>query len=55
MPKINYFISICIPIYNRPEGLKRALESIDAEKFTDEVQVVVCEDFAPKELKYELL
>lgn len=47
----NYFISVCIPSYNRPEGLKRALESIDSTKYTNEIQIVVCEDFAPKRLQ----
>ena len=43
-----YFLSICIPSYNRPEGIKRALESVESEKYADELQIVVCEDCAPK-------
>lgn len=43
-------ISICIPSYNRPKELKRLLKSIDT-KFYNGVQVVVCEDFAPKRIK----
>ena len=51
MAESKYFLSICIPSYNRPEGIKRALESVDAEKFADELQIVVCEDCAPKRLE----
>ena len=46
--KSSFFVSICIPSYNRPDGLKRALESVDARKYADEIQIVVCEDCAPK-------
>jgi glycosyltransferase involved in cell wall biosynthesis len=46
-----YFLSICIPSYNRPETLKRALKSVDAQKYADEIQIVICEDFAPKRLE----
>ncbi len=46
-----YFLSLCIPSYNRPEGIKRALESVDAEKYANELQIVVCEDCAPKRLE----
>ena len=48
MAESKFFLSICIPSYNRPEGIKRALESVDAEKYAKELQIVVCEDCAPK-------
>ena len=48
MVESNFFLSLCIPSYNRPEGIKRALESVDAEKYANELQIVVCEDCAPK-------
>lgn len=48
MSESKYFLSLCIPSYNRPEGIKRALESVDAEKYANELQIVVCEDCAPK-------
>lgn len=43
----DFFISICIPSYNRPATLKRLLDSIDASNFS-EVEVVICEDKSPK-------
>ena len=45
-----YFISICIPSYNRPKELERLLNSVDS-KLIDEVQLVICEDKAPKRLE----
>lgn len=51
MAESNFFLSLCIPSYNRPEGIKRALESVDAEKYASELQIVVCEDCAPKRLE----
>lgn len=51
MSENKFFLSICIPSYNRPEGIKRALESVDADKYADEIQIVVCEDYAPKRLE----
>lgn len=42
-------ISICIPSYNRPAELKRLLESIDTA-FSESVQIVICEDKAPKRM-----
>lgn len=51
MAESKYFLSLCIPSYNRPEGIKRALESVDAEKYANELQIVVCEDCAPKRLE----
>lgn len=46
-----FFISICIPSYNRPSGLKRLLESIDSKQHINDVQIVICEDNAPKRLE----
>ncbi len=40
-------LSICIPSYNRPEELIRLLESVDI-KDKNKVEIVICEDFAPK-------
>lgn len=51
MEKKHFFVSICIPSYNRPSELKRALLSIDAEKHAEDIEIVVCEDFAPKRLE----
>lgn len=51
MAERKYFLTVCIPSYNRPEGLKRLLESVDAEKYSDELQILVCEDYAPKRLE----
>ena len=42
------FLSICIPSYNRPEELKRLLESIDTTKYAKEIEVIIQEDKAPK-------
>lgn len=41
-------LSICIPSYNRPEELRRLLESIDSEKYSNEIEVIIQEDKAPK-------
>lgn len=46
-----FFISICIPSYNRPLGLKRLLESIDSNKHINDIQILICEDHAPKRLE----
>ena len=46
-----FFITICIPSYNRPSGLKRLLESIDSKKYSKDIQIVICEDNAPKRLE----
>lgn len=43
------FISICIPSYNRPKELLRLLRSIDCNP--NEVEIVICEDHAPKRLE----
>lgn len=40
-------ISICIPSYNRPKELSRLLGSIDSQ-YTDNIEVLICEDFSPK-------
>ena len=45
-----YFISICIPSYNRPKELARLLESIDTKQVS-KVQIVICEDKAPQRLE----
>jgi abequosyltransferase len=42
-----FLISICIPSYNRPNEIGRLLDSIDT-KYVSKVQIVVCEDNAPK-------
>lgn len=41
------FLSICIPSYNRPEELRRLLDSIDATN-SEEIEIVIREDVAPK-------
>jgi len=46
----HFFVSICIPSYNRPLELRRLLESIDTKRLS-EVQIVICEDKAPKRLE----
>lgn len=45
--KMKTTISICIPSYNRPQELLRLLESIDS-KYTNNVEIVICEDKSPK-------
>jgi abequosyltransferase len=40
------FLSICIPSYNRPNELRNLLASIDCNP--TEVEIVICEDLAPK-------
>ena len=42
-----FFISICIPSYNRPATIVRLLKSIDVSN-PDELEVVICEDKSPK-------
>lgn len=42
-----YFVSICIPSYNRPIELKRLLKSIDCEQ-SEIIEIVICEDRSPK-------
>lgn len=41
------FLSICIPSYNRPDTLIRLLSSIDT-RYTEQIEVVICEDKSPK-------
>lgn len=41
-------ISICIPTYNRPQELKRMLESIDTTKYND-VDIVISENCSHKQ------
>ena len=43
------FLSICIPSYNRPGPLLRLLRTIDTK--AEDVQIVICEDKAPKRLE----
>jgi glycosyltransferase involved in cell wall biosynthesis len=51
MKENQFFISICIPSYNRPSGLKRLLESIDSKEHINDIQIVICEDNAPKRIE----
>lgn len=53
---MNPLISICIPSYNRPKELRRLLDSIDTTK-VDEIEIVICEDKAPRkaEVKVEAI
>ena len=44
------YISICIPSYNRPDGLLFLLNSIDP-LLSDELEVVICEDKSPKRIE----
>ena len=39
--------SICIPSYNRPVEIRRLLDSIDTIH-VNEIEIVICEDKAPK-------
>jgi glycosyltransferase involved in cell wall biosynthesis len=41
-----FFLTICIPSYNRPHTLKRLLNSIDSEHH-EQLQIVICEDKSP--------
>lgn len=44
-------LSICIPAYNRPEGIKKGIESIiSQESFDEEVEVLVIDDTSPTDL-----
>lgn len=45
-----FFLSICIPSYNRPKELLRLLQSIDCRPEWN-IEIVVCEDRAPKRLE----
>ena len=44
----NLLVSICIPSYNRPKEIRRLLDSIDAKKYAYRLEIVICEDNAPK-------
>lgn len=46
--KTNPFVSICILSYNRPETLKRLLNTIDTDR-TSEIELVICEDCSPRQ------
>lgn len=41
-----YFLSICIPSYNRPDTLRRLLDSIDVMD-SKTIEIVICEDKSP--------
>lgn len=41
-----FFLSICIPSYNRPQALRRLLDSVDV-KDSKLVEIVICEDKSP--------
>ena len=47
----DYLISICIPSYNRPKEIGRLLNSIDSDYYTDQLEIVICEDKAPRRLE----
>lgn len=42
-----YFVSICIPSYNRPRELLRLLKSVGCNPRWN-IQIVICEDMSPK-------
>jgi abequosyltransferase len=42
-----FLVSVCIPSYNRPNELNRLLKSVDSISY-NQVQIVICEDKAPK-------
>ncbi|MCF8196960.1 MAG: glycosyltransferase [Polynucleobacter sp.] len=42
-------LSICIPSYNRPQELKRLIESVDCSPL--DIEIIICEDLAPKRLE----
>ena len=46
--KSNLLVSICILSYNRPETLLRLLRTIDTKR-ADEIELVICEDFSPRQ------
>ena len=37
-------LSVCIPAYNRPEWLKRALLSIISQQVTEEIEIIISDD-----------
>lgn len=44
------FLSICIPSFNRPNELKKLLESVDYPD-PEEIEIVICEDKSEKRLE----
>lgn len=46
----NFLLSICIPTYNRPNELRRMLESIDSLNY-EEIDIVISENCSPKQLE----
>lgn len=42
----NFYLSICIPSYNRPQTLRRLLNSIDVRDYSL-IEIVICEDNSP--------
>ena len=44
-------VSICIPSYNRPDEIGRLLKSIDSERYADKIEIVICEDKAPRRME----
>ena len=46
----HFFVSICIPSYNRPDELKRLISSVDARD-ASEIEIVVTEDNSPRRLE----
>ncbi|MFD2098387.1 glycosyltransferase [Flagellimonas iocasae] len=41
---MNTFISIVVPVYNRPEEIRELLESLERQDFNDPYEVVIVED-----------
>jgi abequosyltransferase len=50
----SFLISICIPSYNRPQELNRLLSSIDSS-YKNDIEIVICEDKAPKREEVRLV
>ncbi len=47
MDNKDFYVSICIPCYNRPVEIKRLLESVDASN-ASEIEIVITENDSPK-------
>ncbi|MGO0105797.1 glycosyltransferase family 2 protein [Streptococcus suis] len=43
------YLSICIPSYNRPNELKRLIQSIDCQFY--DLEICICEDASPKRIQ----